>query len=86
MSSNLEQQFLHFEYLEPLGRVLVGVSGGVDSVVLAHVLLKNGYEIGIAHCHFNLRGKDADADQEFTRNLAYKLKVPFFTTKFETQT
>ncbi len=86
MSSNLEQQFLHFEHLEPLGRVLVGVSGGVDSVVLAHVLLKNGYEIGIAHCHFNLRGKDADEDQEFTRNLAYKLKVPFFTTKFETQT
>ena len=65
---------------------MVGVSGGADSVVLAHLLKKNGFDIGIAHCHFNLRGKDADTDQEFTKQLAKKMDVPFFTIKFETQT
>ncbi len=66
--------------------ILVGVSGGADSIVLAHLLHKAGFKIAIAHCHFNLRGEDADSDQEFSKQFAEKLKVPFFTVKFETQT
>tara|TARA_R110002050_G_scaffold200492_1_gene335353 strand:- start:11305 stop:12627 length:1323 start_codon:yes stop_codon:yes gene_type:complete len=67
-------------------RVLVGVSGGADSVVLAYLLHSFGFQIALAHCHFNLRGKDADADQEFTKNLALQFNVPFYTIKFETET
>ncbi len=72
-------------YLKKNVPVLVGVSGGADSVVLAHVLHKLGFRITIAHCHFNLRGTDADVDQKFTKDLASAMEVPFFTVKFETQ-
>ena len=67
-------------------KVLVGVSGGVDSIVLAEIIQSLGYSIAIAHCHFNLRGIDADLDQQFSEQFAKNLNVPFFTTKFETDT
>ena len=81
-----EQKFLEFSLPNTSFPILIGVSGGADSVVLAHLLHKFGYNIGIAHCHFNLTGADADADQEFSKKFAKKLNVPFFTIKFETET
>lgn len=86
MHHYLEQVIAKQEIISRAGRVLVGVSGGADSVVLAHLLHKAGVKIGIAHCHFNLRGADADEDQIFSHQLARDLGVPFFTTKFETDT
>lgn len=75
-----------FPEVNAADKILVGCSGGADSVVLAHLLHKEGYKIGLAHCHFNLRGEDADLDQAFVRALAQQLDVPFITTKFETAT
>ncbi len=66
-------------------KLLLTVSGGIDSVVLTHLLHKLGYDIAIAHCNFCLRGEDANVDQQFVKNLAKQLHVPFFTTKFDTQ-
>jgi len=67
------------------GKLLAAVSGGIDSVLMAHLLKAAGYNFGIAHCNFMLRGADADADQEFTRLLAQQLAVSFHTVNFDTQ-
>jgi len=66
-------------------KLLVGVSGGIDSVVLFDLLVRAGYEVGIAHCNFQLRGEEADEDQRFVTWLAEQHNVPFFLKKFDTQ-
>ena len=48
--------------------ILVTVSGGVDSVVLCHLMKEAGIRFAIAHCNFQLRGKDSDEDELFVRN------------------
>ncbi|WP_400191977.1 tRNA lysidine(34) synthetase TilS [Hymenobacter sp. B81] len=65
--------------------VLVAVSGGMDSVVLLDVLHRLGTPLAVAHCHFGLRGEEADADEEFVRKLAKKYEVPYFAEFFDTQ-
>jgi tRNA(Ile)-lysidine synthase len=65
--------------------VLLAVSGGIDSVVMAHLFFKAKLKFAIAHCNFGLRGEDADADEKFVKKLAKKYKVPFFSEHFETQ-
>ncbi|RYU86936.1 tRNA lysidine(34) synthetase TilS [Mucilaginibacter terrigena] len=69
----------------PAGKILAAVSGGMDSVLMAHLLKAAGFNFGIAHCNFMLRGPEADADQEFTRQLATQLGVSFHTINFDTQ-
>lgn len=66
-------------------RLLVTVSGGIDSVILTHLLHQLGVDISIAHCNFCLRGKDSDNDELFVKELAYTLNTPFYTTRFDTQ-
>jgi tRNA(Ile)-lysidine synthase len=66
-------------------RVLLAVSGGRDSVLMARMFKLAGYNFGIAHCNFQLRGKEADEDELFTKNLAAELGVEFFKTKFDTK-
>ncbi len=65
-------------------RILLAVSGGMDSVLMAHLFKAAGYNFGIAHCNFMLRGADADADQQFCQSLAQQLDVPFYTINFDT--
>lgn len=65
--------------------VLAAVSGGMDSVLMVHLLKAAGYKFGIAHCNFQLRGADADADQHFCRQLARNLGVEFYTINFDTK-
>lgn len=65
--------------------VLLAVSGGLDSVVMSHLFHAEGYHIGIAHCNFKLRAADADADETFTRVLAQRFGVQFYSVSFDTQ-
>lgn len=66
-------------------RILAAVSGGMDSVLLAHLLKAAGFNFGIAHCNFQLRDREALADQEFCYQLASRLGVPFHTINFDTK-
>jgi len=65
--------------------ILAAVSGGMDSVLMVHLLKSSGYNFAIAHCNFQLRGNEATADQEFCKQLAHQNKVPFHTINFDTQ-
>jgi tRNA(Ile)-lysidine synthase len=71
--------------ISPAKKILLAVSGGIDSMVMADLFLKSGYEIGIAHCNFLLRGKESDKDEELVRKYSEKHNLPFFTVRFETK-
>jgi len=62
-------------------RVLIGVSGGADSVCLALCLKDLGYEIGVAHVNHGLRGDDSDEDETVTAVLAQQLGIPYFARR-----
>jgi len=64
--------------------LLVAVSGGVDSVVLCSLLHRSGFKFSIAHCNFQLRGEESDADAAFTENLASSFGAAFHYKKFDT--
>lgn len=65
-------------------RLLVACSGGLDSVVLAHLCHSAGLHVALAHCNFRLRGAESDADETFVKELAQQLDVDFFVTHFDT--
>lgn len=73
------------ELFAPDERVLLAVSGGVDSVVMCHLFHLAGFDFGIAHCNFQLRGEASEGDAIFVKALAAKLGVPFFSKSFDTQ-
>lgn len=66
--------------------IIVGLSGGADSVALLHILVRLDYTCIAAHCNFHLRGKEADTDEIFARKEAEQLNVPFRKTDFDTIT
>ena len=65
-------------------KLLVAVSGGIDSVALTYLLSELNFTISLAHCNFNLRGKESDLDEYFVKKLGEKLDLPVFTTHFNT--
>lgn len=65
--------------------VLVGLSGGADSVALLAVLTQLGYPCVALHCNFHLRGDEAMRDEAFARQIARQLGVPFLKTDFDTR-
>lgn len=64
--------------------LLLAISGGVDSVVLADLLYQCKFPFAMAHCNFALRGKEADKDEQFILELSQKYSVPFYSIKFDT--
>lgn len=63
---------------------LIACSGGVDSVVLTHLIKNLNLEIALAHCNFSLRGEESDGDEQFVVALAENLDVPIFSETFDT--
>ncbi|TRW24364.1 tRNA lysidine(34) synthetase TilS [Flavobacterium zepuense] len=66
-------------------KLLLAVSGGIDSMVLVHLLQQLQLDIYIAHCNFNLRGEESDGDETFIRSYASVNNIPIFVTNFNTK-
>src|SRR6188768_4319451 len=69
----------------PKDKLLLAVSGGVDSVVLCELCKQAGYDFTIAHCNFQLRGEESERDEKFVRKLGEKYKVEVKVKKFNTE-
>src|SRR5689334_10298563 len=68
----------------PADRLLIAVSGGVDSVVLCDLCHSAGFDFEIAHANFQLRGEDSQLDECFVKGVADHFRVPFHVKKFNT--
>jgi len=66
-------------------RLVIAISGGIDSVVLAHLCHKLNFNFALAHCNFNLRGNESDADEAFVLDLGEQLDVEVFVQNFDTE-
>ncbi|MEE1119529.1 MAG: tRNA lysidine(34) synthetase TilS, partial [Bacteroidales bacterium] len=65
-------------------RILIALSGGVDSVVLATLMHKANYNIALAHCNFHLRDEESNRDEAFVRSWAKENNVELFVKEFDT--
>ena len=65
-------------------RILLTVSGGVDSMVLLSLMASLGYRFGVAHCNFQLRGAESDEDEVIVAREAARYGVPCYNRRFET--
>ena len=66
-------------------KLLLAISGGLDSMVMAHLFHNLNYKIAIAHCNFQLRGMESFEDQKFVQDYADANTIPLFTTQFDTK-
>ncbi len=64
--------------------LVVGVSGGIDSMVLLHLLHSQKLSLSVAHCNFQLRGKESDEDEAFVVNYCRQNGIPCFVKQFQT--
>ena len=69
----------------PKDRLLLAVSGGVDSVVLCELCKQAGYDFLIAHCNFQLRGEESTRDEAFVKGLGEKYRVEVKVKRFDTE-
>jgi tRNA(Ile)-lysidine synthase len=75
---------INFPFLKDK-KLLIAISGGVDSVVLAHLFSELNFNISLAHCNFQLREKESDLDEGFVKLLSQKTANQIFTIKFDTE-
>lgn len=71
--------------IAPNARLLLAVSGGMDSMVLMHMAQASEYAIGVAHMNFSLRGSDADEDLELVKHAATSQNIPFHFKEVNTK-
>lgn len=66
-------------------RILLAVSGGVDSIAMVRLFKDAGFNFGIAHVNFGLRGAESNGDEQFVRNIADQAGAPFYIKYFDTK-
>lgn len=66
-------------------KILIAISGGVDSVVLTHLCKEANLDISLAHCNFHLRGEESEGDEAFVMELADALEIEVYIEGFETE-
>lgn len=72
------------EVCKTTDKILLAVSGGVDSMVMLHLFKKAGFTIGVAHCNFQLRGDASLGDEELIRSVCNTSEIPFYVQRFDT--
>ena len=66
-------------------KILLAISGGIDSMVLAVLLREIGIKLHLAHCNFQLRGNESDEDELFVRKFAEKQNISLEVIRFQTK-
>jgi tRNA(Ile)-lysidine synthase len=83
------QQFLNHidqnSLFKPSDKVLLAVSGGLDSMVMLHLFKEAGFSIGVAHCNFQLRGEESNGDEALVNTTCVELGIPFYLKRFDTE-
>lgn len=89
MVANLQKRFENYVSDKALftmqDKILLTVSGGVDSMVMLSLFVTLGYDVGVAHCNFGLRAEESDQDEVLVEEYAKSLGVEFFNKRFDTK-
>ncbi|EIA08753.1 tRNA lysidine(34) synthetase TilS [Flavobacterium frigoris] len=84
MLDKLKNHIAHnFPFLENK-KLLLATSGGLDSMIMAHLFYKLKYDVALVHCNFQLRGMESFGDQNFVQDYAEANEIPIFVTQFDT--
>ncbi len=83
MITNVSRTIFEYKMLTSGEKVLVGLSGGADSVALLLSLIELGYEVFACHINHQLRGEESDRDEEFCRELCERLKIILYVEKVD---
>jgi tRNA(Ile)-lysidine synthase len=74
----------HFPFLQK-AKVLIAVSGGLDSMVLLDLISKTNIEFAVAHCNFQLRNDESNEDEDFVKSYCQENSIQGFFQKFDTK-
>ena len=85
MLSRFRNYIQHHDLIGPQDRVLLAVSGGLDSMVMLHLFQLAGYAVGVAHGNFGLREKESDGDEAFVNDYCVKHSIPCYVKRFDTK-
>jgi tRNA(Ile)-lysidine synthase len=84
----MKEQFLshiqHTALCSLSDRILLAVSGGLDSMVMADLFITNGFSVSVAHCNFQLRGNESEEDQQLVERFCQSAGIPCYTKRFDT--
>ena len=84
MLQKLQEYIDRHKLFSTSNKLLLAVSGGLDSVVMLDLLHRLGYQIEVAHMNFQLRGEESDGDEKFVKNLCDKLNIPVHIKRVDT--
>lgn len=77
------EDFIDSENLISKGeKLLVAVSGGMDSMFLLHCLIQLNHQLEVAHCNFGLRGEESDVDEDFVKSFCDSKGIKFHVKRF----
>jgi tRNA(Ile)-lysidine synthase len=81
----LQKFQLHIaQWCKTTDKILLAVSGGLDSMAMLHLFVESGYKVAVAHCNFQLRGLESDEDERWLSAYCEKRKIPFHSNRFHT--
>ena len=75
---------INFPFLKEK-KLLLAVSGGIDSMVLVYLFKQLQFDFAVAHCNFQLRGNESKGDEDFVKSICDSLSIPLFVQKFDTK-
>jgi tRNA(Ile)-lysidine synthase len=73
------------QLFNPSHKILLAISGGIDSMVMLYLFEKSGFKYGVVHCNFQLRNKESDEDEEFVKKQVLSHGIPSFFENFDTK-
>ncbi|NOY37708.1 MAG: tRNA lysidine(34) synthetase TilS [Chlorobi bacterium] len=84
LTENFRRYIKKYNLFADDSHILLAISGGIDSMVMADLFGRLPNPLSIAHCNFMLRGDESDQDEEFVRQYAISLDIPLFVKRFDT--